>query len=366
MLIGCNRGEQISSYTVPKPELVYEANHVDREDEGERPAGPMMGADVSKSDRLIGAIVPRGEQTWFFKMTGPDGAVQDQMEEFLELIQSLEFPADDGKPSWTAPDGWMERPGSGMRVATLLAESDEGDVLQTTVIPLPSSAGDETELLLSNVNRWRTQVGLPEVSRSELFSQKSPVEEVRQIEVGGIPVTLVNLAGIDAPSRVGRQFGPSPAGEKPTADSGLKYNAPEGWQPGKSGGLRMAAFVVTENQEPLDSAGKPPEGTKAVEITIIPLAAAAGELLPNVNRWAQQVGMKEMDAAELKSSLKPISLGDVDGQYVELFGDEQAILGAIAVSGDRSWFVKLMGDTELAKRERENFRAFVESVRLPE
>ena len=40
------------------------------------------------------------------------------------------------------------------------------------------------------------------------------------------------------------------------------------------------------------------------------------------------------------------------------------MLGAILNAGGRVWFFKLQGDAGSAERERERFRAFVESVKF--
>lgn len=41
--------------------------------------------------RTIAAFVPRGEATWFFKMTGPNAAVEGQRAAFIALLESVSF-----------------------------------------------------------------------------------------------------------------------------------------------------------------------------------------------------------------------------------------------------------------------------------
>jgi len=43
----------------------------------------------SKTPRLLAAILPRGGETWFFKMTGPDETVAGAKPAFLQLLGSL-------------------------------------------------------------------------------------------------------------------------------------------------------------------------------------------------------------------------------------------------------------------------------------
>jgi hypothetical protein len=140
------------------------------------------------------------------------------------------------------------------------------------------------------------------------------------------------------------------------ASTGLVYEAPEAWNALPVGGMRKAAFRIDDDGQ-------------AAEVTVIDLAAAAGAVLPNVNRWRQQVQLDAVTQEELDADSEAIPLGEIEATYVELVGPpeadpREAILGAIALHGDRSWFFKLKGNAELAKRERERFRAFLKSVRF--
>lgn len=149
----------------------------------------------------------------------------------------------------------------------------------------------------------------------------------------------------------------SPAVAAPTSEEPqLSCDTPQGWTPGDASGMRKLAFVVQD-------------GERKVEITAIDLAASAGALLPNVNRWRSQIQLGEITQEELEKSVRPILVAGLDGQYVELVGPEkadprQAILGVVAIRGERAWFFKLSGDADLALREKERFEAFVKSIRF--
>ena len=103
---GCQRSEAVTRYTVDKtPEFEPPAA-------AERPASPSTGpagapADGEPKDRTLAAIVPVGDQGWFFKLTGPKDAVAAQNEAFHAFLKSVHFSAQ-GKPQWTLPDGWQE------------------------------------------------------------------------------------------------------------------------------------------------------------------------------------------------------------------------------------------------------------------
>lgn len=221
LLSGCQPTEQVTRYTVPKPQEVFARNHVQRpaETEPSPPSRAMPGEAPASAHRLIGAIFPRGHRTWFFKMLGPDRLVQDQMEEFLQLVASVRFPpGDDSEPSWTLPPGWEQTPGSGMRFATVWVDAGGTEPLELSVIPLPTT-GSLNDALLSNINRWRGQVGLGPTTWEKLFDESDRFEETRKLTVDGIEATLVNLAGPQAPSRLAQSLGPPDSADPNAAGS---------------------------------------------------------------------------------------------------------------------------------------------------
>ena len=72
---------------------------------------------------------------------------------------------------WTLPARWTEsRGGSAMRYATLKAPVNGR--LDVSVTVLPGEAGGE----LANVNRWRGQIGLPNLDEGALAAARRPVE----------------------------------------------------------------------------------------------------------------------------------------------------------------------------------------------
>jgi len=197
---------------------------------------------------------------------------------------------------------------------------------------------------------------------------RRPYYPVLLIVEGVLACTLAGCAPQDEPRRYRV---PKEAVAESAPHSGMKSSAvapptsggprlscdtPKGWSPGDVGGMRKLAFVVQD-------------GERKVEITAIDLAASGSALLPNVNRWRQQIQLGEITPEELNKVVKPILVAGQEGQYVELVGPEEAtprraILGVVAVRGERAWFFKLSGDADLALREKERFEEFVKSVRF--
>lgn len=71
---------------------------------------------------------------------------------------------------WTLPKGWTEEKAGGMRFATL-KPSTPGK-LDASVVVLPGAAGGE----LSNVNRWRGQIGLAPIDEAALAKARQLVK----------------------------------------------------------------------------------------------------------------------------------------------------------------------------------------------
>lgn len=83
--------------------------------------------------------------------------------------------------SWTLPEGWSDKPASGMRLATILIPAS-GTQLNASITEF---GGD----LAGNVNRWRGQIGLPQLKESKILST------LEKVDTGlgqGYLVTLIN------------------------------------------------------------------------------------------------------------------------------------------------------------------------------
>ncbi len=259
--------------------------------------------------RMLAAVIRQGDKAWFFKgVAGVDQFADGLSGQFTELIESVKF-SPDGKVSWQLPDGWRQEDAQGMRFATLHA----GDV-EFSVIPLPVPDGDETQYLLSNIVRWRDQLQLPPITADQLD------DETQQIDLGdGAPATVVDLRGWQGPDEMRSLFAGSrdlPANHPPVGSglgandpAGLTYEVPAGWHETKSGGLRRAAFEVTD-------------GEQEIEVTVIDLAGAAGDLLSNVNRWREQVGLGPLKSVDAIKATK-IQVDDKPATYVRIEGTDE-------------------------------------------
>ena len=178
----------------------------------------MAGENAGSGEmtRILAGILRKEGVAWFFKMTGPDALVAGQKPAFIQWLGSLKFgtattpelppdhppidtaaiaapsaastsPASEGKPQWQIPSGWVEAPGGQFLVAKFnIAGSDNSQA----AVNVSMSAGDGGGLV-SNVNRWRRQLGLPELPDADVQKLATSVE----FEAGN--GSLVDMIGTD-------------------------------------------------------------------------------------------------------------------------------------------------------------------------
>lgn len=172
----------------------------------------LLVAMDEKSDgtgrKILAAILHRDDRTWFFKMMGNTPLVTAQKDEFITFLQSVRFagesttaaasaiplpmvqssspipPAISAKPKWKVPQGWQEQTASGMRQGSF-AITEGPSKADVSVVALSGDAGG----VLANVNRWRGQLSLPDITEDDLTKSATTVETT------GGPAVLVDIAG---------------------------------------------------------------------------------------------------------------------------------------------------------------------------
>jgi hypothetical protein len=177
--------------------------------------------EVKAVDGMLAAVVlPTGDASeesspesaaWFFKLAGPVEVVDPQTEPFHKFIKSVHFV--DGKPQYDPPADWQARGPSEMRYETFEIPGDKP--LQLSVTTLPRGDVDEAEYLLSNINRWRGQLGLRPIDQDHL------AEGTVRLTLDGASATLVSLVGKLQQTGMSPPAGPfSGAGSAPGAENG--------------------------------------------------------------------------------------------------------------------------------------------------
>lgn len=181
------------------------------------------------SSRILGAIQHRNGTTWFIKMTGDPDQVEQQKPTFIAFLKSLTFEAqsaqaqlppghpsmDDmggqdqsalppghpaigdmngmtaagpastgGQPSWQVPSDWQAAAAGQFLVAKFQLAGAGGATAEVNV----STAGGDGGGVAANVNRWRGQLGLPQVTEFDTTTYA----------VAGGEAQFVDLSGKDA------------------------------------------------------------------------------------------------------------------------------------------------------------------------
>jgi hypothetical protein len=340
---GCGRTEPIVTYTVPT----------------EVPQELQAG-----KDRMLAAMIPKDDQVWFYKVTGPEEAIASIESTFHAFVKAADFK--DGAPVLTdLPAGWRLGAEKAMRFATINAQTP-GKQLEISVSKLGRQE-DWDEQVKLNVNRWRGQLGL---SPSQDKWAEGVEFEVAAADAKGIWVDLLGdptrgdspmmapFAGgvASGPATEIPQVGPEGTAAAMEADPRVKFDRPEGWRDGRMTSMRMAAFNVG------------PEDSSA-ELTVIP---AGGDLRGNVARWLGQVREEQVPDEVVDKALAEAKVVDVAGRSGQRFflTGEDATTGTaidatvVPMDGGMSLFVKMTGPAKTVAEQSEAITSFLESLEL--
>jgi hypothetical protein len=181
----------------------------------------LTGGPADNPQRMLGAIVPHGGATWFFKLTGPAAVVTNAKAAYLDFLQTIKtaaivaeatpphapvappaaemvntpvIKADGPGLKWTAPSHWQDKPPTAMRKATYVVPGAGGANGEISVTAFPGEVGGE----LANVNRWRGQFQLPALTAAELPAA------VTRLTANGLQIALVDFSSgtTDNPQRL--------------------------------------------------------------------------------------------------------------------------------------------------------------------
>ena len=295
--------------------------------------------------------------------------------------------------AWKLPEQWGENPGmSGMMAGSFHVKTEQGPRGRIGVMPFRESV--ETTSIINMFARELGHADYNDTSLKDLIKYKTFSE--RTFELARLedksgkedpPRTallaihrqneqtwlfpfiadrdLINqqldqfYAFLDSTTlRAGKEpvraITPSLPASQPSATSGHQptWNAPDHWERKPSTQMRIGNYTVSG------------EKGEALDFSITSFPGDVGGILANVNRWLGQVGMDATDEAGLSQYLSDRTIDQKPGKLVIAESDEQALYAAILFHRGRSWFLKLMGDVELARAEKENFLGLIDSFCL--
>jgi hypothetical protein len=352
LVAGCKRDNQIQTYQAPKDQPAAPVA-------APAPPGSMMGADAQS--------VP---------------------------INKAPF-------HWTIPAGWTENPPNGIRLGDVDVPGPGGKPAKIAVTSFPGDVGG----ILPNFNRWRREIGLPEVSETEITSEKISVDssEGTLYDLSGAaertvvawvmrdgaswffklrgpldvvatakPAFLdllktVHFGGADAAPvasnpHAGMDMGGMGAGmaTAPTVSPGNlpQWNVPANWTETPPG------MMVTKSYSIPDASGQ----KAAVSISVLGLTG--GGTLANVNRWRRQLKLDEITEATLPQNTQSLDVLGGKATLVDFTGTDAAgqtseMVAAAVPHGDQTWFYKLTGPPALVSQQKSAFVKFVQEVSYP-
>lgn len=315
---------------------------------------------ASKPGRMLAALIeqPNSQRYWSFKLTGATTALETHRQSFADLIASVTLPSTaDEIPTWKLPDTWTSAPASDGfgRVATITIPAAEKP-LQIAVASL-SFQGEWDQALLLNLNRWRGQLGLPELTADKLN------ETVTEVKIAGGTASLIDIQSPSTaepaakPELNSPNSPPSTASKQPTKNSselGFQAVAPTEWQVVSGNTTRLASYEIIV------------DGKKAeVAVTRFPGNQQMSDPLANANRWRGELKLPPLPQSELNSAFTTIQLA---GKPAERFSGSNADRKTIAVMqirGDQVWFIKLFGDESVVTAEEARLQSYLATWQFP-
>jgi hypothetical protein len=162
-------------------------------------AGKPENGDPNKDGRIVAAIASDQSGTSFFKMRGNPELVGSEKPNFLKWVSSMcsggltqtsvaSAPVSSERPQieWEVPAGWSPAPASAMRYAAFAAGGDNSEKVDISVVTFPGDGGSD----LSNINRWRQQIGLSPIETNTI--------EAAPLKASNTTFSTIDIAGANA------------------------------------------------------------------------------------------------------------------------------------------------------------------------
>jgi hypothetical protein len=270
------------------------------------------------------------------------------------------------KVHWEKPKGWEEKAGEQMRVGSFQIPGDEGKFAEVRIIPLTAASDIESQ----SVAMWREELGLPheetkpeEVAVGDLkarlydftspdarFQGKYKARTVAAILEQAGTLWFVKMSGeasvVGRERETFREFVKSLKFDEDTqvasGDSGNSgWKKPANWKEQPAGQMVLASYTAD-----------------GADISVSAFEGSTGGLLANVNRWRGQVGLGPIGGDQLPREVKEIELADGSkASVVDVAGTSARtgkaarLYGLVVPRGDKTWFYKMLGDSDAVARE---------------
>jgi len=386
--IACEPTPQVRVYETSKSESTFVSGPLSGSAPG-RPSGttpttdnrvstpgttPTLATNATAGPRrILGAIIPADQGCYFLKATDSPQRLEPLMADLQSIVQNFAIDPQTGRPSNPLPEGWIINPRNDIAIAELISPEATGKIKFTvTALAMPPSQ-DWQGYLLSNVNRWRGQLKLQELSAETLLSSLVEVPRTG----ASIPSYIFDAVGTGTGA-----MSPAPAPSNPPTPTGnpansaasppldapnppanrpkLDYKLPEGWSVGQGSQFRLATLNIDSKQ-----------GRGEVTVSM-----ATDNPQANAMMWFQQL-TREPDAKKLEPMVnsalevaQKFAVGQKQATLYEIRSSEQATAPMLLVvslptdNPELHLFIKLIGDNQLASDQKSNLIEFVQSIEI--
>jgi hypothetical protein len=305
-----------------------------------------------------------------------------------------DIPVNSAPISWAVPAGWQQLPPDGVRIGNFAAPGKDGGTAAVAITSFPGEVGTE----LSNVNRWRQQVGLEPLEQGGVASDAVSVDSsdgrlydlagstartiVAQIPRNGatwffkltgdagavsdakpsfmeflksVRFTAGSQAVAEAP--VVAPAAVTPAVASAGDSDSPKWSVPSNWSEKAPGAMIFKSFSVGG------------DGGATAAVTVSFFQGAMGGALANINRWRGQMGLGPVAEDQLASVTGNLETAGGKGTLVDFEGADakagQRLVAVMLPHGENMWFYKLLGDKSVVAKEKDSFVNFVKTVQYP-
>jgi hypothetical protein len=175
--------------------------------------------------------------------------------------------------------------------------------------------------------------------------QPSPTAASSPADISQLPPSHPAIPGVTAETTA--------SAEKPS------WTVPSDWKEGELMQFLVARYVIQGS------------GDASAAVNVSQLDGDGGGLMPNINRWRQQIGLapSEGDSQQPVSTLDlaggKASLVDMTGTDMRGGGKPVRLVGVVLPLNGQTWFYKLMGDPNLVAQQKDAFINFVKSAKYP-
>lgn len=386
--VACEPAAKVRVYDAPKSESTFVSGPLSGKDT--RASNP--GSSGSKTApvatgprRIVGAIIPTEQGCYFLKATEAPERLEPLLGDLRTVVENFSIDPQTGLPANKLPEGWLMNQRNDVALAELISPESTGRV-KFTVTALAMPAEQEWQgYLLSNVNRWRGQLKLGELTKetveatlvvipkqgsalpSYIFDQTgtgtgtmSPPSQITPSQTKSVPEANPSAAPrTPAPSET-RPTETMPSEAASSRRPTLQYDLPAGWSVGQGSQFRLATLNIDSK-----------EGRGEVTVSM-----ATDNPQANTMMWLQQVA-KESDPSKLEplvektiQTAQKLAVGDKQAILYQIRNSEQPTAPSLLVvsvptdNPEMNLFVKVIGENQLTAAQKDNLIQFVQSLKL--